>query len=323
VAGVDESALTDTASEDHGIKLGEWNELVRRARIGRERKLAALAFGSYADADGTGIHCGTARFALDCEVSYATARRYLAWMREVGLVEKVAAGNKRRGLSDEYRLVLGEDLMEHVDLPDPEQYRKMRDEIRVANREGSARRSRRVREGGPGRSDTVLRSPKTSAEHIDGDVPPSALTQMSVEVVAETDLRSSRASAEGGDLRSPDPRSALTHDEHPPTSNTSPLNLTSPLREVGLRTDVAVTRARAPEEQDFSPSKEHPGPNAASALTGATHLYPRLRRPGQLPDCADPNCYVGSLYPPGVNPATASVLPTHCPTCYILSPEQE
>lgn len=311
------SALTDTTGEDPGATVGDWNELVRRARIGRERKLAALAFSSYANADGTGIHCGTARFALDCEVSYATARRYLAWMRQVGLVEKVRSGNKRKGLSDEYRLILGTDLLEHVELPDPEQYKKMRDEMRLVNREGSARRSRRVREGRVADAETVLRSPKASAERIDGGAPGSALIQASVEDQPETDLRSPKASAEDGDLRSSGTRSALTLDEHPPTSNTSPLKPTSPLKGEDLRTDVAVTRARGPEEQNFSPSEDPTNPGDGSALTGAAR--PGRRRPRQRTaklGCGGRGCVGGAVL------VSATEL-AYCPTCYVLDPEDD
>jgi DNA-binding transcriptional ArsR family regulator len=96
-----------------GSSVGAWNAVVRRARIGRERKAAALVVSSYANADGTGIHCGVARLAVDLEVSYSTARRCLAWLREVGLIEVVRAGNRqRKNLADEYRLILGPDVLE-------------------------------------------------------------------------------------------------------------------------------------------------------------------------------------------------------------------
>lgn len=315
-----ESALT---GDDRGIAVGSWNELVRRARIGREHKLAALTFSSYAEPNGTKIHCGTARFALDCEVSYATARRYLAWLRRVGLVEKVGSGNKRRGLSDEYRLILGEDLLEHIDLPDPDQYKKMRDEIRTVNREGSARRSRRVREGRTGDSDGDLRSPRAGADHIDGgaaSAAPSALIQVSAEGTChETDLRSTNVSAETRDLRSFEPRSALTQDEHPPIRNTSPEVHTSPLRGNDLRPGVTATRARGPEERDFPSSRNDPERPDGSALTAAAgpapvRRHPRLR--GTRLGCGTGGCVGGAL-------VVSETELAYCPHCYVLDPDDE
>lgn len=317
VTGSHESALTDGAGDDLGVRLGRWFELVRRARIGRERKAAAMMFGSYAEADGTAIHCGTARFALDCEVSYATARRYLAWMREVGLVERVKSGNKRKGLSDEYRLILGADLLEHLDVPDPAQYRKMADEIKTANREGSARRSRMVRQSRRGPEPEDLRSPKTSADRMATDRPEShesALTQTSAERGPETVLRSPKVGAENSDLRSSEPRSALTLDEHPPTRNTYPQLHTYPPSGKDLRTDVAVTRARASEDRDFSPPHEDPKPPESSALSAPSapppRRYPQLRRPN--PGCGARGCAGGFI--------VVGERLDYCPQCYDLGP---
>lgn len=119
-----------------GATVGAWNAVIRRARIGRERKAAALVLSSYARADGTHIHCGVARLAVDLEVSYSTARRELAWLRKVGLIELVRAGNRRRNLSDEYRLILGPNVLEHLDVLDPAEHKNLTDGVREANRTG-------------------------------------------------------------------------------------------------------------------------------------------------------------------------------------------
>jgi DNA-binding transcriptional ArsR family regulator len=116
------------------VPLGTWTAVIRRARIGPERKLAALLVASYADASGGSIHCGVARLALDLERSYATARRHLAWLRETGLIRLVRAGNKRRGYADEYQLILAQDLLERVTLPTPDEYLADMEAIHEANR---------------------------------------------------------------------------------------------------------------------------------------------------------------------------------------------
>lgn len=122
-----------------GCQAGKWNALVRRARLTDRQKLAALTVGSYADSDGGGIHVGAARFGVDMGVSYRTARRYLAWLREVGLIELVRAGNRRRGWSDEYRLILGPDVLEHLEVPDPDKYEAMIEDLKLA-KNGTARK---------------------------------------------------------------------------------------------------------------------------------------------------------------------------------------
>lgn len=134
------AASTDTLADDRAAFLGAWNEVIRRARISPELKLAMLVLGSYANADGTGIYCGVARLAVDCGVSYRTASRYLAWARRVGLVLLVKRGNRRRGWADVYRLILDPVLLDHIELPDPEQYRKLCGEIAAANRADTRRR---------------------------------------------------------------------------------------------------------------------------------------------------------------------------------------
>lgn len=104
--------------------------LIRRARIGRDRKAAAMIIASYADSSGRSIYCGISRLALDLEVSYSTAKRYLKWLRDVQLIERVRKGNARRGQSDQYRLIFGPDLIEHIELPDPAEYESLRWDVR-------------------------------------------------------------------------------------------------------------------------------------------------------------------------------------------------
>jgi hypothetical protein len=175
--------------DDLGASPGKWNGIVRRARIGRERKHAALTVSSYADKSGRDIKCGVARLAADLEVGYSTARRYLAWLREVGWIELVKAGNHKKGLADEYRLILDVAKHAHLDIPEGDEYRKIVDDVNGANQ--SSQKGRRMR---------VQRSPMESADATDTDED-SALTM---------------ASANGGYQRSFEAPSALIHGEPPP-----------------------------------------------------------------------------------------------------------
>jgi hypothetical protein len=144
--------------------LGQWNALVRRARIGRDCKVAALTVSSYADPDGTGIRLSVARFAVDLEVSYSTARRYLTWLRKVGLLEMTRAGSRRNGTASEYRLILHPDVMERLDVPSPTRIKELAEEMREANRAGVRDRAAKAKV-------PVQRSPEMSAEIAPEDGP--------------------------------------------------------------------------------------------------------------------------------------------------------
>lgn len=263
--------MTESALPDLGCKAGAWNALVRRARIGRERKLAALTVGSYADKNGRDIRCGVARLAVDCEIGYSTARRHLSWLRKVGLIEVTKKGNRRIGRADEYRLILGPDVLEHLDVPDPTVYMDMIEQVRESNRAGSATREQRRRDlrspesilGIPEGSATsvgspVLRSPMASAE-ADGDPGGSALT---------LDERRS------GFLRSPDAFSALTLDERTPPINTSPEVLPPTSDGEKVRTELEVARATTPEDQKISPRISALTPACPSHHGGVAGLRP-------------------------------------------------
>lgn len=188
--GADE--VSADSATDLGAQPWKWYAVVRRARIGRERKHAALTVGSYADRNGRGIKCGVARLAADCEVGYSTARRYLAWLRDIGWIELVRAGNHKKGLADEYRLIIDPAKHAHLDIPEGDEYRKIVDEVNGSNQ--SSQKGRRMR---------VQRSPMASANTTDL-ADGSALTI---------------ASANDGYQRSFNGPSALIHSEPPPTNS--------------------------------------------------------------------------------------------------------
>lgn len=137
--------------------LGQWNGVIRRARIGRDHKAAALTMSSYANPDGTGIRLSVARYAVDLEVSYSTARRYLNWLRKVGLLEMTRAGSRRNGTASEYRLILGPDILEELEVLTPAEQKELAEEMREANRTGVRDRAAKAKAA-------VQRSPEMSAE---------------------------------------------------------------------------------------------------------------------------------------------------------------
>jgi hypothetical protein len=224
-----------------GASVGTWNALVRRARMTDKQKLSALLISSYANPDGTGIRCGVARLAADLGASYATGRRYLAWLRNVGLIELVQAGNRRRQTADVYRLIIGPDVLEHLEVLDPEAHKALGEGLREANREASQQRAKRA-------AAEHQRSPMQSAEPIDQRSPGVRVD----EVPAEPEPTLNYLGVDNRDQRSNDPRSTLTLDEPPPPLRTSPVNTSlakTPAADV--RTDVAVAREAKPEEPEF------------------------------------------------------------------------
>lgn len=186
-SGAQTTTMSTDSVADRAITHGAWCDLVRRARLGREVTAAALLIASYAAADGTGIYCGVARMALDLEVGYSTARRYLARLRQLGLIE-CTARVRRPGRSDEYRLTLPESLSDEVTVPDPAQYREMASQIRSTaartarpgkpyaprQEQDSSRRPKRERTAHPGEpyDDGVRLTSVPCTAHPDEPPPP-------------------------------------------------------------------------------------------------------------------------------------------------------
>jgi DNA-binding transcriptional ArsR family regulator len=211
--------------------LGQWNSLVRRARIGREHKVAALVVSSYADSKGRDIRLSVARYAVDLDVSYSTARRYLTWLRKVGLLELVRAGSRRNGTASVYRLVLGEDVMEHLDVLSPSRQKELADEMREANRAGVRDRAAKAKapvqrspemsaETGPdeGSMDPVLRSPERAQKenfsaHMDPLLRSPWMTYTPSRTYLSEEVRPSRADDEDVDPTSHQSRATGSSEE--------------------------------------------------------------------------------------------------------------
>lgn len=249
------------AAHELGATVGAWNSLVRRARMTDRQKLAALVVSSYADPDGTGIHCGVTRLAVDLGASYRTAQRYLSWLREIGLIELVREGNRRKRLADEYRLILGPDVLEHLEVLDPDRYDGARTELREAR---SLRRDQASSKVTSNRPDQA--SPKNGVQS-----PESGAS----EAPAEKDQASPRVSYKDRDQASNSTRSGVTQDVPPPTNYTSPKRSTSPADDEDPRTAVTGPREERTSKPDSSP---RPVKCSAHGLGGGL-------RPDGLPEC--------------------------------------
>ncbi|GAA1596709.1 hypothetical protein [Actinoplanes couchii] len=108
------------------VTVREWTDILARIRFGTVTvagknysaariKLVAHRLANYADSDGTRIHPGIARLAVDLEIEYRTARDAVALLRRLGLIHLVRRATAR-GRADEYRLTLPLDLLDRDDL---------------------------------------------------------------------------------------------------------------------------------------------------------------------------------------------------------------
>lgn len=133
-----------TDEQDNGATVREWTDYVRRLRLGRQVKGILMVFATYADGDGTRVFPGAARLAVDCEVSYNYASDVITFAREVGLIELVRRGNKRTRRADEYRLIFGAQILDHVAILDPITQRAAIDLARAAHGKVASEGPRRL-----------------------------------------------------------------------------------------------------------------------------------------------------------------------------------
>lgn len=108
-------------SDDYGVSVREWTDVVRRARLGRTVKAVAGWIVTYADGNGTRIFPGVARVCVDSEWSYEVVSRTFKVLREAGLIERVAQGSRRHRKADEYRLILAPDVLDRIEVLTPAQ----------------------------------------------------------------------------------------------------------------------------------------------------------------------------------------------------------
>jgi hypothetical protein len=110
-----------------------WIAVVRRAELGfgegKKRinsatvQHVAVVAATYGNPDGTRVRPSAERLARVTRLNERTVRLCLARLREVGLFVRVVEGSAhgRRGLADEHRLAIPEDLLERVAMLDPDE----------------------------------------------------------------------------------------------------------------------------------------------------------------------------------------------------------
>jgi hypothetical protein len=245
-------------AEDIAATLSDWLGLVRRARLGSTVKLVAFYLAGRANNDGSHILPGIARTAIECEVSTAVVRRALKTLRDAQLIQVVRRGNRRMRSSDEYRLIIGVDVLGLVDVPTPDEHDGAILAVRDREREGQQRRQARMAHRRRTETTLTMQSVETELPPVDnsdlaaGEPEPSTLTQVSVEAV-----NNAHFSAE---QRSPERAST--------SPCTSPVEATPLSDGEEVRTDLTVSRARPvdnPQDQIFDGGAEQRSPDAGPA----------------------------------------------------------
>jgi hypothetical protein len=150
--------------EEAKVSRYDWERWVRRCRLPASTKLVALVMATYAARDGSRIFPGVARLAAVTELSERTVRTALGNLRDVGLIERVYPGGRRgtQAFADVHRLAIPADLMDRVEMLDP-------DEDRLPNRQplppGKPRKRR------PNRQITASQPATVSSQPATDDIP--------------------------------------------------------------------------------------------------------------------------------------------------------
>lgn len=270
---------------DQPVSVRDWTDVVRRARLGRTTKAVALLLATYADyQDGTRVRPGLARLCVEAELSYNVVKKSLGELRAAGLIVLVRPA--QAGNADEYRLALGERLLDHIEVLTPAQV-----ELSI----------RDIRESKQGRYKPHAPDLRPTPSTADLAAPPNLRPTAST---AETDLRptaqaadtpvdnrpaahgvgpETRPAAHGVcDLR-PTAWAPNTH-ERDTEANTQPAD--------EVRTPVTVSRATRPDQDPIS----------TPLPTRCPHGFRVRRRPDGNTSCA--LCRVAE-HLPAVRTATA------------------
>lgn len=119
-------ALDYAVADRERVTVYEWQQVVRRLRLGRRQtglRVTALTLATFASPDGSHVYPSVDTLAAASEQSRRTTLRHLAALREtymlIGLVSR-GGGRGRAGLASHYVLTLPIDLLERFVLLDPD-----------------------------------------------------------------------------------------------------------------------------------------------------------------------------------------------------------
>lgn len=272
--------MTDSTAEQMPATVREWTDILARIRFGTTRiggknvagsrvKSVAGRLATYADGNGTRIRPGLARLALDLEIDHRAVGAIVAYLRRIGLLGLVRAGNGTK--ADEYRLTLPVDLLERDDLEVWSPARQAAELERVRAIVRGRKRPSGDGPGGPdgGRThapegqaiDTDTHAPEG---HADGE---NACPSGTGDACPSGVQKSADACPSGGATHVPQGRA--THQDLDTTTTHHP--------DQDLRTAVTPSRANGPANN----------PESSSAKSKrCPHGLKPTRRPDGRPTCA-------------------------------------
>lgn len=110
---------------DEPIKFSryDWERWLRRCVLPPTTKLVGFVMATYSARDGSRVFPGVCRLSATTGLSERTVRTALGNLRDAGLIERVAEGGRRgtQAFTDVHRLVIPADLMDRVELLNPEE----------------------------------------------------------------------------------------------------------------------------------------------------------------------------------------------------------
>lgn len=158
----------------------EWERILRRIRVSVPSvKLVGFAMATYANADGTKIRPGQKRLAAVLGTSEMTVRRGQGELEAIGMLDMVFKGHSQGrgqagGYASEYRLTVPTDLLERVQMLDPEEtnHRTPMNSDSDNDRTPTSGNSGEIPDTGEEIPDTHEETPDIWSESPDTHVPP-------------------------------------------------------------------------------------------------------------------------------------------------------
>lgn len=242
---------------DERVSVREWTDILARIRLGTVKvagknltggriKAVAGRLACYADSDGSRVHPGLSRLAVDLEMDYRTVKGSISVLRRLGLLRLVKAGG-RAGNADEYQLTIPADLLERIEVWTPTRHTAEVERVRESNR-GKYRRDTAESQGSQAPAEDGMQGPQDPAEQAD---------RAGYAGATGTDL-SSFAGATGTDSQGPEAPATYQRPRH---------NYDRPPDE-DLRTDAAAPEALTAED-DFDSDVEVKRPPLLRLIEGA------------------------------------------------------
>lgn len=282
---------SDSAA-DRDWPVGEWQNLVRRARLSRTEHTVAMTLSTYADfATGRHARPGIAVLAIDCKLSYNVVADALATLRSLGLAE-ISRRGRGWGSADEYRLAIPEDLLDRIDVWSPSKVRT------------EAEKMRRQRRGAEARSRQKRAEQQPAAKVV---APVDNPGQQPAGRVVPPEVTGPETTHEAGCIPEKQPSARVANNprrDPPPPSNHTPLTTHSLVQGDGNHQTAGATALDIRDSRVVEESQ----PARLALPTRCPHGFPARYRPDGTSTC--PACRRGLPAEPAGGPDPPSARPS-------------